>query len=79
MRLPRTILVPTDFSDSADAARAYAAELAADLDGTIHLLHVSSVPVMGLPEVGVAYASLTMESATEAAPCPVLPMHAQET
>jgi nucleotide-binding universal stress UspA family protein len=67
MTLPRTILVPTDFSEGADAALAYAVELAAHLDATIHLLHSISVPVMGMPDIGVAYASLTMASATKAA------------
>jgi universal stress protein A len=67
MTLPRTILVPTDFSEAADVALAYAADLAAQLDATIHLVHSISVPTMGLPEVGVAYAALTMESATKAA------------
>ena len=67
MSLPRTILVPTDFSEHAGHALAYAAELAAKLDGTVHLLHVITVPVMGIPEMGIAYASATIEAATKAA------------
>jgi universal stress protein A len=64
--LPRIILVPTDFSEHAGAALAFAAELGAQLDATVHLLHVVSIPTMGLPEVGVAYASMTIESSTKA-------------
>jgi nucleotide-binding universal stress UspA family protein len=65
--LPRTILVATDFSEHADAALAYAAELGAHLDATLHLVHAIKIPTMGVPEVGVAYAAMTMESSTQAA------------
>ena len=34
------ILVPTDFSETADAALAYAKELAGRMDASLHLLHV---------------------------------------
>lgn len=64
MTLPRTILVATDFSEQADAALAYAVELGAQLDATIHLVHAISIPTMGVPDLGVAYASLGIESAT---------------
>jgi len=67
MTLPRTILVATDFSEHADAALAYAAELGAKLDATLHLVHAIGVPAMGVPEMGVAYASMTIESLTKAA------------
>jgi nucleotide-binding universal stress UspA family protein len=67
MTLPRTILVATDFSEYADAALAYAAELAAQLDATIHLVHAITIPVMGITEMGLAYASLNIESVTKAA------------
>jgi nucleotide-binding universal stress UspA family protein len=40
------ILVPTDFSETADAALAYAKTLAANLGASLHLLHV-------LPDPGV--------------------------
>jgi nucleotide-binding universal stress UspA family protein len=38
------ILVPTDFSDTADAALVYAKTLAAKLDASLHLLHVFQDP-----------------------------------
>ena len=38
------ILVPTDFSDSADAALAFALKLANQLGGTVRLLHVFEDP-----------------------------------
>lgn len=65
MTLPRTILVATDFSEHADHALEYAAELAARLDATIQLVHVITIPAMGVPEMGVAYKTLTIESVTK--------------
>ena len=38
------ILVPTDFSETADAALAYAKDLAAKLGASLHLVHVFSDP-----------------------------------
>lgn len=64
MTLPRTILVATDFSEQADAAVAYAAELAARLDATLHFVHAITVPALGFQEMGIAYASVTIESLT---------------
>jgi nucleotide-binding universal stress UspA family protein len=66
MALPRTMLVATDFSEHADQALEYAAELAAQLDATIHLLHVVTNPVMGGPELAFVHPSL-IEHATTAA------------
>ena len=62
MTIARTILVPTDFSEDADHALAYAVNLATQLDATIHLVHAISVPAAGVPELGVAYSSMMMES-----------------
>jgi len=67
MSLPRTILVATDFSESADHALAQAVELAARLDATIHLVHAISTPAMGVPEMGMAYSAMTIESMSDAA------------
>lgn len=67
MALPRTILVATDFSACADAALAYAVDLAARVDATIHLVHAISIPLFGVPELGLAYASMNIEAATGAA------------
>jgi nucleotide-binding universal stress UspA family protein len=67
MTLPRTILVATDFSEHAEAALEYAAQLAARLDATVHVVHAIGIPAMGISEMGVAYASATIESATKTA------------
>jgi nucleotide-binding universal stress UspA family protein len=42
---PKTILVPTDFSEPSDAALAYAKELADAFDASIHLLTVVEDPL----------------------------------
>ncbi len=67
MTLPRTILVPIDFSPYAETALDYAVGLAQRLDGTIHLVHAITVPAMGIPEMGVAYSAMTMETTTKEA------------
>jgi universal stress protein A len=41
---PTRILVPTDFSPTADAALAYAKTLAARLDASLHVVHVLADP-----------------------------------
>ena len=66
MTPPRVILVPTDFSEPADQALAYAVELATRLDATIHLVHAITVPVMGIAEIGLAYASSVIDHSTKA-------------
>lgn len=65
MTLPRTILVATDFSEHADVALEYAAELATRFDATIHLVHAITIAAMGVPEMGVAYGSMMIESMTK--------------
>lgn len=67
MTLPRTILVPTDFSEYADHALVYAVNLAAQLDATIHLVHAITIAVAGIPELGVAYGAMMMETSTKKA------------
>ena len=42
----QNILVPADFSEAADAALAYAKELAEKFNGRIDLLHVVATPVL---------------------------------
>lgn len=42
-----TILIPTDFSESSDAAVAYGCSLAKKLKATVHLLHVVENPHLG--------------------------------
>lgn len=67
MTLPRTFLVATDFSESAERALVYAVELASQLDATIHLVHVLGLPSMAVPEIGYAYNALMMENLTSKA------------
>lgn len=71
--IPMTILVPTDFSDNAKNATAYAAQLAKKLDASLILLHaymlpapVSEVPFMMLnAEEMQKENELTAKEATE--------------
>jgi len=53
MNLPKNILVPTDFSEGAEAALDYAVALAAKLDAKIHLLNVLGIEMLGA-EMGLA-------------------------
>ena len=64
MTVPRMFLVATDFSEHAEGALAYAAELAAQLDGTLHLVHVVALPSISVPDIGYSYNSTMMESLT---------------
>ncbi len=57
MSLPKTILVPTDFSPQAEQALDYAIEIASKLDATVHVLNVIGIPALGVPELGVALTS----------------------
>jgi universal stress protein A len=52
--LPKNILVPTDLSEGAEQALAYACELAQLLGAQIHLLNVIGIPSFGVPELGMA-------------------------
>ncbi|HTR50371.1 MAG TPA: universal stress protein [Kofleriaceae bacterium] len=47
MKLPKTILVPTDFSPNAEQALDYAVALAAKLDAKVHVLNVIGAPMLG--------------------------------
>ena len=51
MEMPRSILVPTDFSESADAALEYAVGLAQRFGATVELLHVAEPPRVMAPEL----------------------------
>jgi nucleotide-binding universal stress UspA family protein len=61
MSLPKTILVPTDFSSHAEQALDFALELANKLDATVHVLNVIGVPALGVPELGVAVTSSVID------------------
>jgi nucleotide-binding universal stress UspA family protein len=65
MTLPRTIVVPTDFSEYADHALDYAVELAVRFDATVHLIHAISFPTTGVHEI--AYSAMAIASLTKAA------------
>lgn len=62
MTLPRTILVPIDFSRYSEAALDYAVELAGKLDAKLYMLNVVSIPAFGVPEVGATMAPAVIES-----------------
>jgi nucleotide-binding universal stress UspA family protein len=51
--LPRTIVVPTDFSEHAEKATRYALELAKRLDARLELVHAWSVPIVSYPDLMV--------------------------
>lgn len=61
MSLPKTILVPTDFSPHAEQALDYALDLAGKLDATVHVLNVIGIPALGVPELGVAVTSTVID------------------
>jgi nucleotide-binding universal stress UspA family protein len=61
MKLATNILVATDFGETAELALDYAVLLAAKLDAKVHVVHAIWTPELGIPELGVAVASMTME------------------
>ena len=46
----KTLLVPTDFGEPAEAALAWAADLAEGLGARLFLLHTYQLPVIGFPD-----------------------------
>jgi nucleotide-binding universal stress UspA family protein len=62
MTLPRTILVPVDFSEGSHAALDYAVDLAAKLEAKLYILHVVALPGLGVPELGAALAPSVIDS-----------------
>src|SRR5512144_2900489 len=59
--LPTQILVPTDLSEGAEQALAYACELARALGAQIHLLNAVAIPSLGVPELGIALTSSVID------------------
>ncbi len=55
------ILVPTDFSETADAALAYAKDLATKLGASLHLVHVYADPYAAAASAPEVYASVPDE------------------
>ncbi len=47
---PKTILVPTDFSEPARTALDYAVELAEKLGAKVHVTHAFELPLVGFPD-----------------------------
>jgi nucleotide-binding universal stress UspA family protein len=50
MKLPKIILVPTDFSVAAETALDQALALAAKLGGKVYVMHAYQLPVVGFPD-----------------------------
>jgi nucleotide-binding universal stress UspA family protein len=66
MNLPKTILVPTDFSEFADQALDYAIMLASKLGAHVHVVNALGILEFGIPELGVALTGTMMESMVRA-------------
>jgi nucleotide-binding universal stress UspA family protein len=66
MRLPNTILVPTDFGEPAEAALDYAITLAMRLGARIVLLNAIRIPVLGMVEMGGVVTEGAMDSVVTA-------------
>ena len=66
MRLPKTFLVPTDFSQTADYALDYAIALAQKLDGTVHVVHAYMHPELLWPDTSTVLAVETIEAIDKA-------------
>lgn len=62
MNLPKTILVATDFSETSDAAVAYAVALAEKLGAKLYLINTIGIPAYGVPELGVAVTASMIDS-----------------
>lgn len=62
MRLPTTILVPTDFGEPADEALDYAISLAVKVGARIVLLNVLKLPVLGVMEMGAVVTEGAIDS-----------------
>jgi nucleotide-binding universal stress UspA family protein len=62
MKLPTSILVPTDFGDASSHALDYATALAATFTARVHLVHAIGIPELGVPELGVAIGSTMIKS-----------------
>jgi nucleotide-binding universal stress UspA family protein len=62
MLTPTKILVPVDFSPNSEQALDYAIDFANKLGATVYVLNAIALPALGIPELGVALASTTIES-----------------
>ncbi len=50
MQLPKTLLVPVDFSDTSNVALDYAVDLAKALKAKVVVMHAYELPVYGFPD-----------------------------
>lgn len=50
MPLPKTILVPVDFTDTSERALDYAVDLAKQLGASVVVMHAYELPVYGFPD-----------------------------
>ncbi|PIQ61016.1 MAG: hypothetical protein COV99_10500 [Bacteroidetes bacterium CG12_big_fil_rev_8_21_14_0_65_60_17] len=62
----RTILVPTDFSSSADSALAYAFQFAEVYGADVHILHIVERPMATVPDLPPEIVSLAQDKAMDA-------------
>jgi len=58
---PKTIIVPTDLGEGTEATLDYAVEISRAFGARLHLLHVVGIPVLGMPEMGIAYSDTMMD------------------
>jgi nucleotide-binding universal stress UspA family protein len=63
----RTILVPTDYSPTSEAALTYAIDLARLVGATVHVLHAYEIPVYGAPDTAFIAPPETMAAIKVAA------------
>jgi len=58
---PTKILVPIDFSSCSEQALDYAVSLAEKLGATVHMISAITIPVLGVPELGVGLTSTMLD------------------
>jgi nucleotide-binding universal stress UspA family protein len=61
MQLPKTLLVPTDFSAPSEQALDYAILLAQKLEGTVHVVHVYQHPELLWPDSSAIVTAETIQ------------------
>ena len=61
MKLPKTVLVPSDFSAPSESALDYALSLAQWLEGTVHVVHAYQNPGLVWPDPYTVIGAETME------------------
>lgn len=64
---PKTILVPTDFSEPSIAALDYAVDLAEKVGATVHVIHAYELPLIGAPEASLMMSTDMLKGILDAA------------